>query len=62
MAREQGADSLKYFPMGGLKVREELEAVAKACGETGFGLEPTGGIDLDNFKEILKIGVAAGVE
>jgi uncharacterized protein (TIGR03581 family) len=62
MAREQGADSLKYFPMGGLKVREELEAVAKACGETGFGLEPTGGIDLDNFKEILEIVVAAGVE
>ncbi|MBE7720461.1 2-dehydro-3-deoxy-phosphogluconate aldolase [Lacrimispora indolis] len=62
MAREQGADSLKYFPMGGLKVREELEAVAKACKETGFGLEPTGGIDLENFKEILEIAVDAGVE
>ncbi|WP_077613144.1 2-dehydro-3-deoxy-phosphogluconate aldolase [Clostridium sp. Marseille-P2415] len=62
MAKEQGADSLKYFPMGGLKVREELEAVAKACAETGFGLEPTGGIDPDNFKEILEIAVNAGVE
>lgn len=62
MAKEQGADSLKYFPMGGLKVREELEAVAKTCAETGFALEPTGGIDLDNFREILQIAVDAGVE
>lgn len=62
MAKEQGADSLKYFPMGGLKVREEYEAVAAACAESGFGLEPTGGIDLDNFSEILKIAVDAGVE
>lgn len=62
MAKEQGADSLKYFPMGGLKVREEYEAVAKACAETGFSLEPTGGIDLYNFKEILQIAVDAGVE
>ena len=62
MAKEQGADSLKYFPMGGLKVKEEFEAVATACAESGFGLEPTGGIDLDNFSEILKIAVDAGVE
>lgn len=62
MAKEQGANSLKYFPMGGLKVREEYVAVAKACAESGFGLEPTGGIDLDNFGEILRIGVEAGVE
>lgn len=62
MAKEQGADSLKYFPMGGLKVREELEAVAKACAGTGFALEPTGGIDLDNFREILQIVVDAGVK
>lgn len=62
MAKEQGADSLKYFPMGGLKVREEFEAVARACAESGFNLEPTGGIDLENFKEILQIASDAGVE
>ena len=62
MAKEQGADSLKYFPMGGLKVKEEFEAIATACAESGFGLEPTGGIDLDNFSQILKIAVDAGVE
>lgn len=62
MAKEQGADSLKYFPMGGLKCREEYEAVAKACAENDFNLEPTGGIDLNNFKEILSIAVNAGVK
>ena len=62
MAKEQGADSLKYFPMGGLKCREEFEAVAKACAENDFCLEPTGGIDLVNFKEILAIAVNAGVK
>lgn len=62
MAKEQGADSLKYFPMGGLKVLEEFEAVARACGETGFGLEPTGGIDLNNFKSILEVALNAGVK
>ena len=62
MAKEEGANSLKYFPMGGLKCREEYEAVAKACAEHDFNLEPTGGIDLDNFREILLIAVNAGVK
>lgn len=62
MAKEQGANSLKYFPMGGLKCREEFEAVAKACAENDFNLEPTGGIDLGNFREILSIAVNAGVK
>ncbi len=62
MTKEEGADSLKYFPMGGLKCREEYEAVAKSCAEHDFNLEPTGGIDLDNFKEILSIAVNAGVK
>lgn len=62
MAKEQGADSLKYFPMGGLKCREEYAAVAKACAENDFSLEPTGGIDLENFKEILSIAIGAGVK
>lgn len=62
MAKEQGANSLKFFPMGGLKCREEYEAVANACAENDFNLEPTGGIELDNFKEILEIAVRAGVK
>jgi uncharacterized protein (TIGR03581 family) len=61
MAKELGANSLKYFPMGGLKVKDELVAVAKACAAADFALEPTGGITLDNFSEILEIVLNAGV-
>ena len=56
-----GADSLKFFPMGGLKVADELKAVAEACARHDFILEPTGGIDLDNFEQIMKIILDAGV-
>lgn len=61
MAKDMGASSLKYFPMGGLKCRDEYEAVAKACAADDFMLEPTGGIDLDNYGEILRIALDAGV-
>ena len=57
-----GASSIKYFPMKGLAHKEEYQAVAKACAAHDFYLEPTGGIDLDNFAEILQIAVDAGVK
>ena len=62
MVKEMGGNSLKFFPMGGLKVKDELEAVAKACAEQDFILEPTGGIDLGNFEEIMQIILGAGVQ
>lgn len=62
MIKEMGGNSLKFFPMGGLKCKDELIAVAKACAENNFILEPTGGIDLDNFKEIVEIILSAGVK
>ncbi|UXN05050.1 2-dehydro-3-deoxy-phosphogluconate aldolase [Bartonella sp. HY406] len=62
MAKDMGASSLKYFPMGGLKSRDEFEVVAKACAAKDFILEPTGGIDLDNYSEILRIALEAGVK
>ncbi|MBR0138204.1 MAG: oxo-acid lyase [Erysipelotrichaceae bacterium] len=62
MCREMGGSSLKFFPMGGLKVADELREVARACAETGFILEPTGGIDLGNIEEILRIITDAGVQ
>lgn len=62
MLKDMGGSSVKYFPMGGLKARDELVAVAKACAEQDFYLEPTGGIDLNNFSEILKIALDAGVK
>ncbi|MNH34574.1 hypothetical protein D3C79_951770 [compost metagenome] len=36
--------------------------MAEACARHGFWLEPTGGIDLDNFEEIVRIALDAGVE
>ncbi|MCM3117591.1 KDGP aldolase family protein [Neobacillus sp. MER 74] len=61
LVRDMGGNALKYFPMKGLKHEDEFRAVAKACGEEGFALEPTGGIDLDNFETILEIALEAKV-
>jgi uncharacterized protein (TIGR03581 family) len=61
LVRDFGGNALKYFPMKGLKHEEEYRAVAKACGEEGFALEPTGGIDLTNFETILDIALEARV-
>lgn len=61
LVRDMGGDALKFFPMNGLAHKEEYIAVAKACGEEGFALEPTGGIDLENFKSILDIALEANV-
>ena len=62
LLKDMGGSSIKFFPMKGLTHKEEYEAVAKACEENDFDLEPTGGIDLDNFEEIVQIAVDAGVK
>ena len=62
IVKEMGGNSLKFFPMGGLKVKDELRAVAEACAAQDFILEPTCGIDLGNFEEILRIILDAGVK
>ncbi|MDR0270632.1 KDGP aldolase family protein [Paenibacillus sp.] len=61
LVRDMGGNALKYFPMNGLQCEDELRAVAKACGEEGFALEPTGGIDKENFEAILRIALEAEV-
>ena len=61
MLKDMGGSSVKFFPMGGLKHQEEYEAVAQACAEQDFWLEPTGGIDLDNFSQIIRIALDKGV-
>jgi uncharacterized protein (TIGR03581 family) len=48
--------------MKGLAHEAEFKAVAQACAANNFSLEPTGGIDLDNFEEILEIALDAGVK
>ena len=62
LLKDMGGSSVKFFPMGGLACRTEYQAVAEACARHGFWLEPTGGIDLENFEEIVRIALEAGVE
>ena len=62
MIKDMGGNSVKFFPMKGLSCKDELIAVAKACAKHDFILEPTGGIDLDNYEEILEIILQAGVK
>lgn len=62
LLKDMGCSSVKYFPMNGLIHKEEYVAVAKACAAADFYLEPTGGIDLENFEEIVKIALDAGVK
>jgi len=61
LVRDMGGNALKYFPMKGMDLEAEYRAVAKACGEEQFALEPTGGIDKNNFEPILQIALEAGV-
>ncbi|MGX7197519.1 2-dehydro-3-deoxy-phosphogluconate aldolase [Enterococcus olivae] len=62
LLKDMGASSVKYFPMKGLTHKEEYIEVAQACARNDFYLEPTGGIDLENFEEIVQIAVDAGVK
>jgi len=61
MLKDMGGSSVKFFPMGGLKAIDEFKAVAEACADQDFWLEPTGGIDLDNYETILRVALDAGV-
>ncbi|EMI5490853.1 KDGP aldolase family protein [Providencia stuartii] len=62
MLKDMGASSIKFFNMKGLTYIEEYKAVAQACAKYDFSLEPTGGIDLENFPQILQIALDAGVK
>lgn len=61
LLRDMGASSIKFFPMNGLAHLAEFEYLAQACAQQQFDLEPTGGIDLDNFEVILTTALKAGV-
>ncbi|WP_130851240.1 2-dehydro-3-deoxy-phosphogluconate aldolase [Lactiplantibacillus mudanjiangensis] len=62
LLKDMGGSSIKFFPMHGLEHEAEYRAVAAACAANDFDLEPTGGIDLDNFETILQIALDAGVK
>ncbi|RHW45635.1 2-dehydro-3-deoxyphosphooctonate aldolase [Bombilactobacillus bombi] len=59
--KDMGGSSIKFFPMKGLEHEDEYRIVAQACAKNNFNLEPTGGIDINNFETILKIALEAGV-
>lgn len=61
LLKDMGGSSVKYFPMNGLHTIDEFKAVAAACAAQDFWLEPTGGIDVDNFAAILQFALDAGV-
>ena len=62
MMLDMGAHAAKFFPMGGERSLPELYALATTVARNGMTLiEPTGGIDLDNFSVILKTCLEAGV-
>lgn len=62
MLKDMGVHAAKFFPMGGLKSINELKALADACAKYDMpSIEPTGGITVDNFREILKVCLDSGV-
>ena len=62
LLQDMGGSSVKFFNMKDLEHIEEYKVVAAACAKYDFYLEPTGGIDLENFEEIVQIAVDAGVK
>lgn len=62
MLKDMGCSSVKFFPMKGLATRDEYIEVCKACARNDFMLEPTGGIDLENFEEICQLAFKHGVK
>lgn len=62
MLKDMGCSSVKFFPMKGIQLVDEYREVCKACARKDFMLEPTGGIDLDNFEEIVRIAFEEGVK
>jgi len=62
LLKDMGGSSLKFYPMNGIEHLEEYKAVATACAKYNFNLEPTGGINLDNYEEIVQIALDSGVK
>ncbi|MEG0853738.1 MAG: KDGP aldolase [Angelakisella sp.] len=63
MMKDLGLPSIKFFNIGGLKHLDELEAVARAAVKGGIPImEPTGGIDVENVYDIVKVCHNAGCE
>lgn len=62
MAKEQGANSIKFFNMKGLNHLAEFKALAQMCAKHEMILEPTGGLTLKNIGSIIEIALKMGVK
>lgn len=62
LAKEMGANSLKFYPMNGLKHIKEFENLCKIAADYDMVVEPTGGINLTNFEEICSIAIKCNVK
>lgn len=62
MLKDMGANSVKYYPMTEMKDIKEFIAVCRACKKNDMIIEPTGGIGLENFKEIVSIALEENVK
>ncbi|QAT60460.1 oxo-acid lyase [Acidilutibacter cellobiosedens] len=63
MLKDCKIKSVKFYNIHGLKHIKELKEVAKACVRNGIPvIEPTGGIDLSNIYEIVRVCVEAKCE
>lgn len=62
LLKDMGGSSLKFYPMNGLEQIAEYKAVAEACAKLDFYLEPTGGINLENYEEIVQTALDSGVK
>ena len=63
MLKDVGLQSVKFFNIHGTAHLRELEAVAKACADLGIDMiEPTGGINVENVREVLEACIKTGVK
>lgn len=63
MIQDLGGHAAKFFPMAGMTSLPELKTLAESCVRNDMVMiEPTGGIDLVNFRPIIETCLEAGVE
>lgn len=63
MLKDIGLRSLKFFNIHGNTHLEELKIVAQACADSGIEMiEPTGGIDVGNIRDVLNVCLRTGVK
>lgn len=62
LLHEVGVDSVKFFPLHGLKHIDELQQVATVATSRGMMIEPTGGLTVEMLPEILKACSSTGEE